>query len=81
MICKLTKPDGTVVEIQGFAEDFVDTPRKWWKETEDGFDLRTVCGKILSVTPRDKQDFYEKHLENLKDSLESPFKLNIKESE
>ena len=63
--------------VTGWSEDNpVVVERKWWRETKDGYELFGDKGSI-SIIPLNKQEFFDKYLKNLEDSLESPFNWRL----
>lgn len=59
--------DGNIIEIKS------KSVRKWWCEKDDGFTIIFNNRTYAHVVPKDKQDFFDKHLKNLEDSVDSPF--------
>lgn len=72
-------PNNVVVKIgdvivTGFDDTVIEmTPRKWWREDGDGYRFVLNDNTHIHYIPVDKQDFFDKHLKNLEDSVESPF--------
>lgn len=68
--------NGVNYEVEGFAQDDIikiNPRRKWWVETSYGYQLCLRDGRWAYITPKNKQDFFEKYLKNLEDSEVSPF--------
>lgn len=67
--------DGIPYPIIGFAEDVPATPKKWYTIKGGTVHCRMQNGDVATITPVDMEDFKEKYLVNLEDSIESPFRI------